>query len=215
MLEQLKQALLDYDDEAAARLAEAWVAAGGDPLEAMGALTAAIQIVGEGFGCGDLFLPDLVGAATAMEAAVGPLQEAVRKSGVKRESLGIVVLGTVAGDIHTIGKSMVGALLAAAGFEVYDIGIDVSSAKFVQAVQDREANILAMSALLTSTAREMKTVIDALVEAGLRDKVKVMVGGGALTEGYAKGIGADGYSPSATGAVDVARQLARPAASLG
>ena len=148
-----------------------------------------------------------MGAATAMEAAVGPLQEAVRTSGMKRESLGIVVLGTVAGDIHTIGKSMVAALLSAAGFEVYDIGIDVSTEKFLQVVQDKGANLLAMSALLTSTAKEMKTVIEALAEAGLRDSVKVMVGGGALTAEYAKGIGADGYSPSATGAVEVARGL--------
>ena len=174
------------------------------------ALTEAIQIVGEGFGCGDLFLPDLVGAATAMEAAVGPLQEAVRASGMKRESLGIVVLGTVAGDIHTIGKSMVGALLSAAGFEVYDIGIDVPTSKFVQSVQERGANVLAMSALLTSTAKEMRAVVEALVAAGLRDKVKVMVGGGALTAEYARGIGADGYSPSATGAVQVARDLVDP-----
>ena len=115
--------------------------------------------------------------------------------------MGVVVLGTVAGDIHTIGKSMVGALLSAAGFEVYDVGIDVSTEKFVQSVRDREADVLAMSALLTSTAKEMKTVIEALMEAGLRDKVKVMVGGGALAADYATGIGADGYSPSATGAV--------------
>jgi methylmalonyl-CoA mutase cobalamin-binding domain/chain len=207
ILKQLKQALLDYDEDAAARLAEEWVAGGGNPVEAMAALTEAIQIVGYGFGCGDLFLPDLVGAATAMEAAVGPLQEAVRQSGMKRESLGIVVLGTVAGDIHTIGKSMVGALLSAAGFEVHDIGIDVSTEKFVRSILEREATVLAMSALLTSTAKEMKNVIDALVEAGLRDRVKVMVGGGALTADYARGIGADGYSPSATGAVDVAREL--------
>jgi methylmalonyl-CoA mutase cobalamin-binding domain/chain len=207
ILKQLKQALLDYDEDAAARLAEEWVAGGGNPVEAMAALTEAIQIVGAGFGCGDLFLPDLVGAATAMEAAVGPLQEAVRQSGMKRESLGIVVLGTVAGDIHTIGKSMVGALLSAAGFEVHDIGIDVSTEKFVRSILEREATVLAMSALLTSTAKEMKNVIDALVEAGLRDRVKVMVGGGALTADYARGIGADGYSPSATGAVDVAREL--------
>ena len=97
--------------------------------------------------------------------------------------------------------------LSAAGFEVYDIGIDVSAEKFVQSIAEREANILGMSALLTSTAKEMKTVIETLVKAGLRDKVKVMVGGGALTADYAQGIGADGYSPSATGAVDVARDL--------
>ena len=119
-----------------------------------------------------------------------------------------MVLGTVAGDIHTIGKSMVAALLSAAGFEVHDIGIDVSAESFIQSVTENEADILAMSALLTSTAREMQTVIEALTEAGLRDQVRVMVGGGALTADYAQSIGADGYSPSATGAVDVARELA-------
>jgi methanogenic corrinoid protein MtbC1 len=170
-------------------------------------LTESIQLVGDAFGRGDMFLPDLVGAATAMQGAMGPLQVAIEKSGVKRASLGVVVLGTVAGDIHTIGKSMVGALLSAAGFEVHDIGIDVSTRGFIDAVKEHNADILAMSALLTSTAKEAKPVIDALAENGLREKVKVMVGGGALTSDYADSIGADGYSPSAPGAVEVARRL--------
>ncbi len=176
-------------------------------IRAMETLSGAIQVVGDGFGSGDLFLPDLVGAATAMESAMVPLQDAVTKSGAKRTSHGVVVLGTVAGDIHTIGKSMVGALLAAAGFDVHDVGIDVKADDFISAVKEHEADILAMSALLTSTAREIGPVIGALQQAGLRNRVRVLVGGGALTAEYAENIGADGYSPSAPGAVGVARNL--------
>jgi 5-methyltetrahydrofolate--homocysteine methyltransferase len=118
-----------------------------------------------------------------------------------------VVIGTVAGDIHDIGKNMVGTLLKAGGFEVHDLGIDIQADKFVEAVVEYEAEILAMSALLTTTAPQQKKVIELLKEQGLRDKVKVMVGGGGISEDFAETIGADGYDPTAPGAVNLARRF--------
>ena len=207
VLESLKQAILEYEADEAASLARQAIAEGVDPMSAMDALTEAIRQVGDGFGAGDLFLPDLVGAAEAMQRAVPVLEEAFKGEGKERQVLGVVVIGTVAGDIHTIGKSMVATLLTAEGFEVHDLGIDVPTDKFIEAVKEHQPNILAMSALLTTTAPEARKVIDTLAEAGLRDEVKIMVGGGAITEAFAKGMGADGYDPTAPGAVEVAKEM--------
>lgn len=193
--------------EGAAKWARQALNQGVDPLQGLEALTVAIREVGEGFASGDLFLPDLVGAADAMQSALPILQGAFASSGQTREPLGVVVIGTVAGDIHTIGKSMVGALLSAEGFEVNDLGINVSAEQFVNAVKEHGAGILAMSALLSVTAPEMQKVIDTMAEQGIREQVKVMVGGGAITASFAKSIGADGYSATAPGAVKLAREL--------
>lgn len=207
ILKTLKKAVLTYDAAEAERLAKRAMEEGIDPLDALAALTEAIKEVGEGFGRGDLWLPDLTGAATAMEKALPVVEEAIKSSGKARDSLGVVVIGTVFGDIHTIGKGMVGTMLTAEGFEVHDLGINVSAETFVAAVKEYKPDILAMSALLTTTAPEAIKVIDALKQEGVRDKFKVMVGGGAITEGFAKTIGADGYDPTAPGAVDVAKTL--------
>ena len=207
VLEDLKQAILEYEADEAASLARQAIAEGVDPMSAMDALTEAIRQVGDGFGAGDLFLPDLVGAAEAMQRAVPVLEEAFKGEGKERQVLGVVVIGTVAGDIHTIGKSMVATLLTAEGFAVHDLGINVPTDKFIEAVKEHQPSILAMSALLTTTAPEAKKVIDTLAEAGLRDEVKIMVGGGAITEAFAKGMGADGYDPPAPGAVEVAKDM--------
>ncbi len=207
VLQQLRKAILDYNSEAAAQWAKHAVEEGIEPLVALGALTDAIREVGDGFGRGDLWLPDLVGAADAMQAAMPTIEDAFQKSGTRRESLGVVVIGTVFGDIHTIGKSMVATMLTAEGFEVHDLGINVPVTKFVEAVKSYKPQVLAMSALLTTTAPQAKKVVDALKEEGLREGVKVMVGGGAITEGFAKSVGADGYDPTAPGAVGVARML--------
>ena len=166
-----------------------------------------MQVVGEGYASQELWLPDLVGAADVSHKALPILEDEIRRRGEKTKSLGTVVIGTVSGDIHTIGKSMVGVLLVAAGFRVIDVGADVATDQFVDAVKDNEADILALSALLTTTAPEQGKVIEALKEAGLRDKVKIMVGGGAITQGFADGIGADGYGATAPGAVDLAKSL--------
>jgi methanogenic corrinoid protein MtbC1 len=207
ILKTLKQAVLAYDVEAAESLAKKAMEEGVDPLNALAAMTDAIKEVGDGFGRGDLWLPDLTGAATAMEKALPVVEQAIKSSGKARNSLGVVVIGTVFGDIHTIGKGMVGTMLTAEGFEVHDLGINVPAEKFLEAVKEYKPDILAMSALLTTTAPEAIKVIDALKEEGVRDKVKVMVGGGAITESFAKIIGADGYDPTAPGAVDVAKTL--------
>jgi methanogenic corrinoid protein MtbC1 len=207
ILKTLKQAVLAYDVEAAERLAKKAMEEGVDPLNALAAMTDAIKEVGDGFGRGDLWLPDLTGAATAMEKALPVVEQAIKSSGKARNSLGVVVIGTVFGDIHTIGKGMVGTMLTAEGFEVHDLGINVPAEKFLEAVKEYKPDILAMSALLTTTAPEAIKVIDALKEEGVRDNVKVMVGGGAITESFAKIIGADGYDPTAPGAVDVAKTL--------
>lgn len=206
-LEDLRRAILDYDPELAAELARRAVREGGDLEAVMDTLIKAIREVGEDFGQGVLFLPDLIGAADALQAALPILEEAIKAAGTARRSLGRVIIGTVAGDIHTIGKAMVVSMLRAEGFEVTDLGIDVPVAEFVAAVDEQKPDIVAMSALLTSTAPEAGKVVAALSEAGLRERVKILVGGGAITRDFATGIGADGFAPTAPGAVKVAREL--------
>ena len=207
VLENLKKAIMEYDSEGAANWARKAVEEKVDPVEALDAMTVAIRRVGNGFGRGEFWLPDLIGAADAMSAATPILEEEIKRRGARRESLGTVVIGTVYGDIHTIGKTMVATLLTANGFQVYDVGINVTAEKFVEAIKQYEPDMLAMSALMTMTASEQKKVIETLKKEGLRDKVKIMVGGGAITQEFADSIGADGYDPTAPGAVKLARKL--------
>lgn len=206
-LELLKKAIVTYDNGLATDSARTIVEEKRDPLEAWAAMTMAIRLVGEAFDKGELWLPDLVGAAEAMSAAKSIIEEEIEKRGAKAETPGTVVLGTVYGDIHSIGKTMVGTLLVAEGFAVHDLDVNVTAEAFVEAVQKHDADILAMSALLTSTAPEQRKVIEALKREGLRDRVKVMVGGGAITEEFAEAIGADGYDPTAPGAAKLAREF--------
>ncbi len=135
------------------------------------------------------------------------LEEEIRRTGAKRESLGIVVVGTVFGDIHDIGKAMVCTFLTAGGFEVHDLGVNVRAEQFAEATNNYKADVLAMSALLTTTAAEQRKIIGILKEKGIRESVKIMVGGGAITQEFADDIGADGYDPTAPGAVELARRL--------
>lgn len=205
--ESLKKSVLEYDADGAERYAQQIVDEGLDPIAALDAISEAMQVVGEGYESGELWLPDLVGAADVGQKALPILEEEIRRRGEKAKSLGTVVVGTVSGDIHTIGKSMVGVLLVAAGFRVIDVGADVATNKFVDTVKENDADILALSALLTTTAPEQGKVIEALKEAGLRDKVKIMVGGGAISQGFADSVGADGYGATAPGAVALAKSL--------
>jgi len=206
-LENLKRAVVEYDTEAAASWARKIVEEKVDPIKALDALTETIKQVGDRFGRGELWLPDLVGAADAMQAAMPIIEEELKRTGAKRETMGTVVAGTVFGDIHSIGKSMVCTLLVAGGFEVHDLGVNIKAEEFLEAMEKYQADILAMSALLTTTAAEQKKVIDTLKEKGIRKKVKVMVGGGAITADFAQSIGADGYDPTAPGAVELAKRL--------
>ncbi len=196
------------DPEKAEALARQAMELGLDPLEAITlGFTLGMTAVGEGFACGDLFLPDLVLAGEAMKAAIRVLEPELTRRGSHREVLGRVVLGTVQGDIHEIGKSLVGTLLSANGFQVFDLGVDVAPERFVDKVREVQADIVGLSALLTTTMVVQEEVIEALKEAGLRERVKVMVGGAPVTQSWADEIGADGYAEDAMGAVVVAKEL--------
>lgn len=207
ILEDLARAVHKYDAPSAALWADRAVQDGIDPIQALDALTEAIREVGDAFGAGECFLPELVGAADAMQSAIPILEEELKNRGGQRTRAGKVVVGTVAGDIHNIGKSMLCTLLVADGFEVIDLGIDVPTPRFVEAIKEHQPDILAMSALLTITAMEQKKVVELLNEAGVRDRVKVIVGGGAISEDFALSIGADGYDPTAPGGVQLAKKL--------
>jgi 5-methyltetrahydrofolate--homocysteine methyltransferase len=168
------------------------------------ALIAAMGVVGERFECGEYYIPEMLIAARAMQAALEPLKPLLVESGNK--PLGLVAIGTVQGDLHDIGKNLVAMMLEGAGFAIQDLGTNVTPDTFVQAAQDG-ADIVAMSALLTTTMPAMRTTVEALVSAGVRDKVKVMIGGAPITATFAEQIGADGFSTDASSAVRLARQL--------
>jgi methanogenic corrinoid protein MtbC1 len=206
-MEQLKQSLLNYDNDAAMQAAQAVVAQGLDPVAALDAVMAAMHAIGEGFSRGDLWLPDLVCAANTAQAALPILEAEIKRTGKSVETLGTVVIGTVFGDLHSIGKTMVNVLMAAQGFKMIDLGTNVTAEQFVDAVKEYQPDILALSALLTTTAPEQGKVIKALEESGLREGVKIIVGGGAITPEFAKKIGADGYGATAPEAVDLAREI--------
>ena len=207
VFENLKKAILEYDKDLAANSAREVVEQKIDTLKAVEVMTDTIKQVGDAYGKGELWLPDLVGAGDAMSSAMKILDEVIKKEGKKREHLGSVVIGTVYGDIHSIGKDMVSTLLTAEGFEVHDLGTNVSPDDFINAIKEYNADLIAMSALLTVTAPEQRTTIEALKKASLREKVKVMVGGAATTQDFADSIGADGFAPTAPGGVKLARQL--------
>ncbi len=203
----LRRAILEYDKELGINAAKEIADDGSDILGAMDVLTAAMREIGEGFERNELWLPDLMAGASTMSAIIPIIEEKLKEEKKDRQSRGIVVIGTIRGDIHDIGKNMVATLLIADNFIVYDLGVDLPPERFLEGVQEHDADILAMSALLTTTALEMKSVIAALKEQGLGEKVKVMIGGGPITQVFAQEIGADGYDPTAPGAVKLARQL--------
>lgn len=168
-------------------------------------LIAGMDQVGKDFKAGGLFIPEVLISAKAMHAGLNVLRPLLAKSGAP--ALAKIVVGTVAGDLHDIGKNLVGMMLEGAGFEIVDLGTDVSPEKFVETVRAEGAVLVGMSSLLTTTMPGMKTTIKALTEAGLRDSVKVIVGGAPVTAGFAEDIGADAYAPDAASAVDTARGL--------
>jgi 5-methyltetrahydrofolate--homocysteine methyltransferase len=170
-------------------------------------LIAGMDEVGRDFKAGDLFIPEVLACARAMHSGMDVLRPLLGE-GKGRTSLGKVVIGTVQGDVHDIGKNLVIMMLEGAGFEVTDLGVDVPPQKFVEAVGARNPRIVGMAAMLTTTTPMMKAVIEALAKAGLRERVKVLVGGAPVTSAYARQIGADAYAPDAATAVDVARGLA-------
>lgn len=206
--EKLAQAVIDGEQEDAVATAKAALEQGLDPLECItNGLTKGIQKVGELFSEGEYFLPELIIGADVMKAALDILEPALMGD-QKREVVANVVLGTVEGDLHEIGKTLVATMLTANGFQVKDIGVDQPASAFVEAVKESDATIVGASALLTTTMLQQEKLIQALDEAGLGDKVKVMVGGAPITEEYAKKIGADGYAEDAISAVNLAFRLA-------
>ncbi|MFH2102147.1 MAG: corrinoid protein [Chloroflexota bacterium] len=205
---KMSQSIIDGDAELAVSLAQEAVAAGIDPLAAISeGYVAGVNRVGASFAAGDAFLPELVMAGEAMKAAVASLEPEMQKRGTQRQVLGKVVLATVEGDIHEIGKSLVGTMLSASGFDVFDLGVDVPAAQIIAKTREVDADIVGLSALLTTTMVKQGEVIAALDKEGLRKKVKVMVGGAPVTREWVERIEADGYSEDAIGAVAVARRL--------
>jgi len=168
-------------------------------------LIGGMGVVGERFGAGDMFLPEVLMSAHAMHQGLDIVKPLLAKAGEK--ALGSVVIGTVEGDIHDIGKRIVGFMLEGNGYEVTDLGTDVKAEAFVQAIEEHKPDILGMSALLTTTMPNMGKTIDLLKEKGLRKGIKVMVGGAPINEQYAKSIGADGYAPEAGSAVELVKEL--------
>ena len=208
VLGKLAQAVIDGEPEDAEALAQKALEMGLDPLECItNGLTVGIQKVGELFSTGEYFLPELIIGAEAMKKALEILEPALLGE-QKREVVATVVLGTVAGDLHEIGKTLVGTMLTANGFKVVDIGVDQTAEDFIRTVKESGATIVGASALLTTTMLQQEKLIQALKEAGLKDQVKVMVGGAPVTASFAEKIGADGYAEDAISAVQLAMRLA-------
>jgi len=181
------------------------LAAGESPKDLLDALMAGLKACGDRFEQGEYFLPELMGAGDAFKAGMGLL--APKLAAGDQVSQGKVVLGTVHGDVHDIGKNLVGFMLSSSGFTVVDIGVDVTAEAFVQAVKEHQPQVLGMSALLTTTMLGMEDVIQALKKEGLRGKVKVLIGGGPVSKKYAEDIGADAYGNDAAQAVSLVRSL--------
>ncbi|MBI4327103.1 MAG: corrinoid protein [Chloroflexi bacterium] len=204
-LKLLYNAVLAGDAKTARSITESALAEGIEPLKLVHEfMIPAMDEVGRRFECNEYFVPELLISARAMKACLELVRPLLIAQGA--EPLGCVVIGTVKGDLHDIGKNLVAAMLEGGGFEVIDLGVNVAPEKFVATVQEKNAHIVAISALLTTTMPGMKSTIDALNHAGVRSKVKVLIGGAPITQKFAEEIGADGYSDNATGAVSLAKK---------
>lgn len=204
--QELYDAILNGNAKKAHAVTEAAIAAGDQPMALIQeSMVPAMDEVGRLFECEEYFVPELLLAGRAMKGAMELLKPLLAASGQKMAVR--VVIGTVKGDLHDIGKNIVASMLEGSGFEVIDLGTDVSPENFVTAVEQRKPHVVCMSALLTVTMPAMKTTIDALQTAGLRTQVKVLIGGAPVTHQYAKEIGADGYSENANGAVGLVKNL--------
>jgi len=219
LFEKMAQSVIAGEAEDSAALARQALELGIKPLDAIDeGFVKGIRVVGDRFGAGELFLPELVMSAEAMKAALAILEPELAKGNSVRESQGAVLACTVQGDIHDIGKRIVCTMLSANGFTVVDLGVNVKIDRFVQEIKTRKPDIVAMSALLTTTAPNQGKVIKLLQKEGIRDQYIVMVGGAPTSLGWSKEIGADGYGENATEAVRVAKELmakkrARPASA--
>lgn len=205
-LEDLAQSVIAGDVAKSTQLTKKALEAGVAPLDIINkGLIAGMEVVGERFKKGDMFVPEVLVAARAMNAGLDLIRPLLAESDIR--GLGTVVIGTVKGDLHDIGKNLVAMMMESGGFKVINLGVDVPVEKFVEAVRTHKPQIVGMSALLTTTMLVMRDVIAALKESGLREGVKVMIGGAPVTADYAKEIGADGYAPDAVSATDLAKQF--------
>jgi len=206
--EEIVNAVLTFDRDKVTEATKKALKEGQDPVKIVDELTKALRIVGKKFEEGEFFLMHLVAAAEPVQRVIKDvLEPEMAKKKEARKSLGKVVLGTVAGDIHDIGKNIVGAMLFAAGFEVYDVGKDIPSDQFVSKAKEVNANLVGASALLSTSLPMQREIVEGIVTTGLRDKVKLMFGGAPVTQEWVKEIGGDGYAENAIEAVNVAKKL--------
>ena len=206
--EEIVNAVLSFDGDKVTEATKKALKQGQDPVKIVDELTKALRIVGKKFEDGEFFLMHLVAAAEPVQRVIKEILEPeMMKKKEARKSLGKVVLGTVAGDIHDIGKNIVGAMLFAAGFEVYDVGKDIPSDQFVSKAKEVNANLVGASALLSTSLPMQREIVEGIVAAGMRDSVKLMFGGAPVTEEWVKEIGGDGYAENAIEAVNVAKKI--------
>ena len=208
LFKEMAQSIIDGDSDKSVELAQKAIDSHIHPLEAITkGFVVGVNYIGDQFGKGDAFLPELVMAGEAMKAAIATLEPELVKLGSTREIVGRVVLATVEGDIHEIGKTLVGTMLSASGFEVFDIGVDVPADKIIGKAIEVNADLIGMSALLTTTMVRQREVIEELDKEGLRPRIRVMVGGAPITREWTEKIKADGHSEDAIGAVKLAKKL--------
>lgn len=207
-MEGLEEAVRTFDSERARVLSEKAIETGIDPVEVLEeGLAKALREIGDRFGRGDAFITELIAAAQVMEAGSEVLNKEIKRRGASRKSVGRFLIGTVEGDIHSIGKNIVKTMLTAAGFEVIDLGIDVKAETFVEKAREHEPDIIGLSALMTTTMIKQREVIEALIAAELRKRAKVIVGGAPVTEEWVEEIGADACGLDAGSAVQIALAL--------
>lgn len=202
---KLRKGINEYDSDAVEKVAKEISEKGINPFEAIDVLTSTLKEIGDKYERMEIFVPELMLAAEAMKSGIAILEPLLK--GEVRETLGTVVIGTVEGDIHDIGKNIVAMLLTGAGFKVIDIGVDVVASAFAEAVDKHNPDIVGVSTLMTTTMEMHKEIIRYFKEIGIRDKVKIMIGGAVVTKEYAEEIGADAFAANANEAVDVAKKL--------
>jgi trimethylamine corrinoid protein len=206
--DELREGVLEFDEEKAAKAAQKWLESKIDPYRAIiEVLTPAIQEMGDRFEKGEAFLPELIMATDAMNAAVKVLEKEISKEKLESTRKGRIIIGTVKGDIHNIGKNIVTIMLMTAGYDVIDLGVDVEPSKFMEEAERSGAQMIMASALMTFTALNMKKIVEYLEMEGLRKKYKIVFGGGPLTEAWAKEMGADGYAPDALKTVELVKRI--------